>query len=175
MEEKKVCSICAIEKDLGEFRSRKRQLKSGEGLYYEPYCIECSKERNRVSSKARRANPEYRKAEYASYKQKCIEDPRVGMLERAKKRAARDGLPFNIVLSDIEMVDTCPLLGLEMAVNYGYEDNHNSYSLDRIDCAKGYTKGNIIVMSRKANAMKGDATADELRLFCKNILKLIGD
>lgn len=35
-------------------------------------------------------------------------------------------------------------------------------SLDRIDPAHGYEKGNIAVLSWRANAIKRDATADEL-------------
>jgi hypothetical protein len=38
----------------------------------------------------------------------------------------------------------------------------NAPSIDRIDNNKGYTKDNIMVISRRANILKKDATFDEL-------------
>lgn len=54
---------------------------------------------------------------------------------------------------------------------YNQELNHPS--IDRIDNNKGYIKGNIIVMSRLANMMKNSANFNQLKMFSKNILKLI--
>lgn len=48
----------------------------------------------------------------------------------------------------------------------------NSPSLDKIIPQLGYVKGNIIVMSMKANIMKANATKEELINFSKNILKI---
>jgi hypothetical protein len=39
----------------------------------------------------------------------------------------------------------------------------SSPSLDRIDNSKGYVKGNVAVISFRANTLKNNATADELR------------
>jgi hypothetical protein len=38
-----------------------------------------------------------------------------------------------------------------------------SPTLDRIDNAKGYVKGNVCVISKKANTMKNNATPEEVR------------
>jgi hypothetical protein len=49
-------------------------------------------------------------------------------------------------------------------------------SLDKIDPKLGYVPGNIQVISHKANAMKWDATREELRAFAKWVLKeVVGD
>jgi hypothetical protein len=37
-----------------------------------------------------------------------------------------------------------------------------SPTLDRIDNAKGYVKGNVCVISKKANTMKNNATPEEV-------------
>lgn len=89
-----------------------------------------------------------------------------------KSRAKRNGLEFNITYEDVFLPEYCPILNIKL--DYGADkSNSNSPSIDRIDNTKGYIKGNIIVMSRLANAMKSSASFDELELFCKNILKLV--
>lgn len=37
----------------------------------------------------------------------------------------------------------------------------------------GYIKGNVIVVSRLANVMKNEANFEQLKLFCKNMTKLV--
>ena len=70
------------------------------------------------------------------------------------------------------LVDKCPIL--EIQLDYGPALNRsklpeNYASLDKIDPSKGYVIGNLQVISKKANAMKSNATIEELRLFVKNI------
>ena len=62
----------------------------------------------------------------------------------------------------------CPLLGVPMWKN-SEEPCANSYSLDRIDSSKGYVKDNVWVISRRANAIKNDATLEELELLVTNL------
>ena len=88
--------------------------------------------------------------------------------KRAKSRALKNNLEFNIEESDIIIPDICPLL--EIPIILGDKNNYeNTPSLDRIDNSKGYIKGNIWVISKKANSMKNSATFKELSTFCKNI------
>lgn len=92
------------------------------------------------------------------------------MWKAAKKRASERDLEFNIEESDIVIPDVCPIL--EVPLKFGTKGNYDySPSLDRIDNTKGYIKGNIQVISKKANTMKNSATLQELQTFCKNILR----
>lgn len=44
-------------------------------------------------------------------------------------------------------------------------------SLDRIDSSKGYISGNVKVISKRANAIKNDATLEELLLIVEYVKK----
>ena len=92
------------------------------------------------------------------------------MWKAAKVRAALKNIEFNIEESDIVIPDECPLLKTPLV--FGTKDNYDySPSLDRIDNTKGYIKGNIWVISKKANTMKNSVTLEELHTFCTNILR----
>lgn len=97
------------------------------------------------------------------------------LLSQAKVRAKRDGLEFNIDISDINIPQYCPLTGLAINVTVGRKKGWDSPSLDRIDTRKGYVKGNVAVVSDLGNTMKNHATLDILRTFSKNVPKYIGD
>ena len=49
-----------------------------------------------------------------------------------------------------------------------------TYSIDRIDSSKGYTKDNIQIISLIANQMKWDSTKEERLKFAKYYLSLEG-
>lgn len=83
------------------------------------------------------------------------------MLAEAKKRAKRDGLPFEIIESDIVVPKICPVLGIPLQIGVGFR-SENSPSLDKIIPNKGYTKDNICVISYRANRLKSDASLAEL-------------
>ena len=82
------------------------------------------------------------------------------MHTRCKSRAVLKGIEFDIELSDLVVPEVCPVLGVPF-------DTSNDYcpSVDRIDSTKGYIKGNVMVMSNKANRMKSNATPSELQKF----------
>lgn len=92
------------------------------------------------------------------------------MWKAAQRRARVKGIEFNIEESDIKIPKICPIL--EVPLVLGTKDNYEyTPSLDRINNSKGYIKGNITVISKKANSMKNSATLKELQMFCKNILR----
>lgn len=82
------------------------------------------------------------------------------MFYDARKRSIALSLPFDIAPDDIVVPAECPVLGIPL-VQGG--DRNSAPSLDRVIPSLGYTKGNIRVISFRANRLKSDATLDELR------------
>jgi len=86
----------------------------------------------------------------------------------AKKRANQKNIPFNIDVEDIVIPEFCPILNIRL------KKNHKGWApdvptLDRIIPEIGYVKGNVKVISGKANVMKNNATIQELKTFTQNI------
>jgi hypothetical protein len=85
------------------------------------------------------------------------------MLRSARSRAAAKGLPFNITIDDFTIPETCPALGIELTIGAGPAHRDSAPSLDRVVPSMGYVKGNVVVISSRANRIKNDASAYELR------------
>jgi hypothetical protein len=83
------------------------------------------------------------------------------MLQQAKHRAKKSGVPFNLTEADVSIPTHCPALGIPL---YPAEQTvgPNSPSLDRIRPELGYTRGNVIVLSHRANTIKQNASSEEL-------------
>jgi hypothetical protein len=89
------------------------------------------------------------------------------------------GVPFDLEPQDIKdklnlAGSKCPVLGVDMEISkLGSKNNDLTPSIDRIDPKKGYVKGNIIVVSMRANRIKTDATVDEIRKVANFYDKLL--
>ncbi len=89
-------------------------------------------------------------------------------------KANRDyGFNFNLEISDIVIPEYCPLLSIKLSTDPADKDKDNYYTPDRIDSSKGYVKGNLQIISLKANRMKHCATQEQLLKFAVNGLTLI--
>lgn len=85
------------------------------------------------------------------------------MLEQARYRAKRDGVPCTITVDDFDIPLMCPVLGIRLAVAEGTNTRRSaSPSLDRYVPADGYIPGGVEVISNRANTIKNDATLEEL-------------
>jgi hypothetical protein len=85
------------------------------------------------------------------------------MVQCAKQRAKKAGVPFSITDEDFEIPEFCPVLGGKL--ESGTKKYHdNSPSLDRVIPELGYVPGNVVVMSFRANRIKGDASRAELQI-----------
>jgi hypothetical protein len=96
------------------------------------------------------------------YQQKRTNNPKQCTLSSTKYVAKKKGLKFNLTLKDIpDIPKKCPYLGITL-IPGSKTRSDNSPSLDRIDNLKGYIKGNVQIISWRANKIKSNATADEL-------------
>lgn len=113
-----------------------------------------------------------KKALKARYSEKwAIANPESYILSRTKGAAKRQGIPFDLEKQDIIIPEVCPVLGIPLFRNIGGKGMiPNSPSIDRIIPELGYTKGNIQIISQRANVMKNDATLEELERFANWVL-----
>lgn len=82
------------------------------------------------------------------------------LLGLAKYRAKKKGLPFNLTARDLWIPEYCPILGLKLERGVG-RPHANSPSLDRVKPELGYVRGNVNVISHRANTLKGAGTLEE--------------
>lgn len=97
------------------------------------------------------------------------EDPRRILLQGARDRARERGLPFDLTIEDIFIPERCPILDIAIVPGIG-KPHAASPTLDRINGPLGYVRGNIRVISHKANACKNSLDDDELFQFCRATL-----
>lgn len=91
-------------------------------------------------------------------------DPRRRLLAQARYRAKRKHIPFDLVPADLFVPTHCPVLGTHL----DFSGDRSTYpSLDRIRPERGYIRGNVWVISARANSMKWDATMEELLTFSR--------
>lgn len=84
------------------------------------------------------------------------------LLKDARKRAKQYKREYNIELIDVVIPKICPILNIPIIKSINSKCTNNSPTLDRIDSNKGYVKGNVRVISMRANRLKQDSTVEEL-------------
>jgi hypothetical protein len=80
------------------------------------------------------------------------------MFMNARRRAIRDGLKFDITKDDITIPARCPILD----VPFGPTNTPFTPTLDRVNNDRGYVKGNVAVVTKIANSMKGKFTLQDV-------------
>jgi len=104
------------------------------------------------------------------------DNPAPHMLTNARKRARDKGYMFDLTEEDIRIPSKCPMLGIDLFVSSGRGGpTGNSPSLDRIDNERGYVKGNVHVISHRANTIKTNATLEELEKIVNYLRGLRGE
>lgn len=126
------------------------ELKPLEGFLNKSWCFDCRNSYKRAS---------------------LCKDYRPYMLARVKLRAKRLGLPFDLTKDDVPLITHCPVFGFELEPGNGVA-SPKSPSLDRIVSELGYVKGNVVVVSNKANLIKSSASPDEIMKVAEFYKKL---
>lgn len=140
--------------DRKRYREKRSEMLAKNKAYYQAnreYFTAYERERYR-------RDPESARARMRSSRSNS---PEVHLLMAARYRARKAGVPFDLNRDDIVIPDVCPVLGIKLQRGTGSWGTA-SPSLDRIVPAKGYVKGNVRVISWRANDIKKDAGPGEL-------------
>lgn len=129
-------------------------------------CIMCHQEsgkkyRSNNKEKIKQYFKQNGKKYYSTEKRrkKYIDNVELELFHHAKHRAKTKRLEFNLTKEDIIIPNTCPIFGVPL----NFENKNNVPTLDRIDSNKGYIKGNIQVISFKANRLKNNGSIEEFK------------
>jgi hypothetical protein len=86
------------------------------------------------------------------------ENPSWDMYKNARARSIKFNLPFDIKYTDIIIPSNCPVFGIPL----DRSTPEHRPTLDRIVPELGYVKGNICVISDRANRKKQDSSREDL-------------
>lgn len=163
--QKQTCKACCTEKSLHDFYANGC---FADGVKkYRTTCKTCvlasSKEKNsqnyRTKSERRSSSPK----NFIS-----------GILNHATRRKTNLGFDLDIIYL-VGMYERqqgrCALSGVEMTYRAGSGRVDTNISIDRIDSAKGYVRGNVQFVCDIVNRMKQDLSEDMMRTWCRRVLE----
>jgi hypothetical protein len=147
----KPCSRCNTVKPISEYY---KQSAGRDG--YRAECKACTNERK---CREKRANPF------------------PALLASVKFRAKKKRRGFDIDEDYLRSLDSdiCPYLEMPIYWRWGMGKRascSDSKSIDRIDSAKGYVKGNLIICSDRANMILSNATVEEMETIARNFKRI---
>lgn len=87
--------------------------------------------------------------------------PELYLWRSVRNRAKSEGIVFSLSSEDILVPEYCPALGIKLAIGASGMAPECA-SVDRVIPELGYVKGNIRVISMRANVIKRNATPEEL-------------
>lgn len=96
-------------------------------------------------------------------------------LSHIKARAKEVGLDFNLTKEDMTLPEVCPVLGLKLTYGTASHNDNSCASIDRIRNDGGYTADNIVIVSKRVNSIKRDATIEELIMIAEFYKQLQGE
>jgi hypothetical protein len=149
---------------------RVRKCKCGEILDTKANrCRKCSSE-GMIKFRKDKIKSTGSKAVAYNYKYRS-NNPEKYLLHNSRSRAKKCGFEHNLTEGDINIPDVCPVFGALLVLTVGGGRSDFSPSLDRIDSNLGYIKGNIQVLSWRANNLKSNGTLEEF----KQLVRFMGN
>jgi len=127
----------------------------------------------RANHHTRWDDPHYREMKKRQYVKRWESDWVGQALIQVRSRAKKNGIVFDLTRDDIQLPDKCPIFGTPLIKGVGRLTN-DSPSIDRINPARGYVRGNVVVVSNRANSMKREATIEDLKrmvAFYENLIQ----
>lgn len=94
--------------------------------------------------------------------------PKVALVDWARTRSKLNKLPFDLCADDFDLPELCPVLGIKLVKGSG-KLHDASPTLDRIVPEKGYVKGNVVVISYKANRIRNNGSLEDLEAVVRYI------
>lgn len=172
----KQCSKCAVVKPYTEFSPHKMG-KGGVRSICKPcstaYALAYQKTPKGAEAARQRARHQRTTAEGRAYRAQqhriyYEQHPEKYLVIRARSRAKRKGVPFDLTPADVVIPERCPILGTPLKLGKAqfregrFGGAEDAPSLDRLDPARGYVPGNVAVISWRANRLKNNASLQEL-------------
>jgi hypothetical protein len=173
----KKCTKCGIEKDLTCYSKNRNRLRSeckdcaaiGKSKYYYE---NGGKEKKAATNKKYYYENGGKEKDSKRHRDFRLNNPNAELFRHARHRAKRKNIPFDITAEDVIIPETCPVLGIQLQIGEKVVCN-NSPTLDRIKPELGYVKGNIQVLSYRANLLKSNATIEELEKVLEHLKKMV--
>ncbi len=170
--ETKTCKKCNQTKSISDFPTHQNKKRKDKSIYVLNTCKRCEGEKYNERRRAIAHTEEYK--DKAKHYRKINKErhPEKQMFVAARSRARQSGLEFNIERSDLIIPEFCPVLGIKIERGIGKgKKTDASPSLDRIDNSKGYIKGNVMIISFRANTIKNNGSMEEHQKIIDYMLK----
>jgi hypothetical protein len=152
----KTCTKCGENKSLDEFYTNKTNPDGRRSK-----CKQCHNKERSIHRRSKKEREKKRSEKLKAKRQWRKDNLDWELWYKAKQRSEKNNLPFDIERSDIQIPDKCPVLGIDLFITPQHVGDH-SPTVDRIVPSKGYIKGNIAIMSAKANRIKSDGTIEDI-------------
>ena len=170
-------SECIMVGDTGTDKSF--AIRSGfhdEFLPTQNKCIPCYEKRqeyyqthrNQEIARAKRCLNKDRNHTNAVKRAGLRKNPVSYILWRIRAKCKKQNIPFDLTHEDIIVPAICPVLGIPLIIDDG-NAKWSSPSVDRIIPSLGYVRGNIQIISHRANTIKNDASSAELEQVLKYV------
>jgi len=165
----KRCNRCLVEKEDSQFEVGQNK------------CIPCHTKRrdyyleNRSQEIARAKKHANKDRNHTNeLKRKNLrKNPVSYILWRTKSKCKKESIPFDLTHADIIVPSHCPILGIPLIIG-DTNSQDGSPSIDRKDPKLGYVRGNIQIISHKANTIKSDATILEIEKVWRYMKQMLG-